>query len=142
MTYHLRGEGLAVAALEALQDPVSKSLRTRYRALRVMAHNSGLAATYAFISSRGAKTGSKQAADYEAVRKVIGKRLYELRFMASPDATPRDTMATISGMTPGDYLRASDDLERLLAWLSRLADAYVADTPSAPSDDPSDPHAG
>lgn len=139
MTFHLRTEGLAVAALTALPDPITKSLRTRCRTLRAMAHSSGLAATYAFISSKAEKVGSREAQDYAQIRESIDRRLLELNLLPQDANTPRQTMTGITEMDSGTYLRASDDIERLLAWMARLAEAYVSSgLPSLADDEVTD----
>lgn len=118
---------MAATAAELLPETVDKELRTRYRQLRAMLHQAGLAATYAFVASKATGRGKLPDA-YRLVAQGIQKRLAALGVLTQdPDsATHRDVFEALGKAEAPDYARASAEVAALAGWLSRLADAvYV-----------------
>lgn len=105
---------------EAVHD---RTLRTRYRTLRVMSHSSGLAATYAYVASKS--RGDKDPAPaYRMVRDGIGAQLAELSLLDPTHAhDPRAVLQRLGSLEALQYATASAQVTVLLEWLARLADA-------------------
>lgn len=124
MTVQRIDQKLAVAAADALPDPVTPDLKTRYRQLRIMLHSAGLAASYAFIASAANKAGSTAEA-YGLVAEGLKKRLTDLRLLTGdPDSlTHVDVLRKLGALDPVQYARASAEAAALVSWLSRLANA-------------------
>lgn len=122
-------QDMAGQAAEILHGvDVTADLRTRYRTLRVMAHTSGLAATYAYVASKSTGRDRDRAEAYRHVRDGIGTRMAGLGLVPRPDSTdPRAVLTALGDMDTVDYLKASSQVTDLLGWLARLADAIVAD---------------
>ena len=115
-------QGLAVAAARALpQDlKVSKELRTRYRQLRAMLQNAGLAATYAFIAAKANPGADKLGTAYAAAERAIREQVFPA---GKVPANARATLARLGEMNAVEYAVASAEAAAFIGWLSRLADA-------------------
>jgi CRISPR/Cas system CMR-associated protein Cmr5 small subunit len=122
-------QGMAQAAEAILRGArVTKKLRTRYRQLRPMLNQSGLAATYAFVASK-AQGNDQLATAYQGVAAAIRGRLHSQGLLTGDPAhtTHSDVFTALGNADPTDYARASADAAALAGWLSRLADALVVD---------------
>jgi CRISPR/Cas system CMR-associated protein Cmr5 small subunit len=130
-------QAMAATAAELLPKTVDKELRTRYRQLRAMLHQAGLAATYAFVASKATGQGKLPDA-YRLVAQGIQKRLAALGVLTQDpaSATHRDVFEALGKAEAPDYARASAEVAALAGWLSRLADAlYVpAEAGHVPAD--------
>lgn len=118
---------MAATAAGMLPDTVDKELRTRYRQLRAMLHQAGLAATYAFVASKATGQGKLPDA-YRNVAEGIRERLATLDVLAQDPATAthQDVFKALGTAGAPEYARASAEVAALAGWLSRLADAvYV-----------------
>jgi CRISPR-associated protein Cmr5 len=118
---------MAATAAGMLPRTVDKELKTRYRQLRAMLHQAGLAATYAFVASKATGTGKLPDA-YRSVAEGIRKRLAALDVLTQDptSATHRDVFEALGKAGALEYARASTEVAALAGWLSRLADAvYV-----------------
>jgi CRISPR/Cas system CMR-associated protein Cmr5 small subunit len=124
MTARRIDQGMAVAAARALPDAFDPELRSRYRQLRIMLHTAGLAATYAFIVSRGAGQ-DKLAKAYQAAGTGITNQLKASGLLETDGASPREILERIGKLKPVEYARASAEAAAFTGWLSRLADAEV-----------------
>ncbi|MBE1533957.1 type III-B CRISPR module-associated protein Cmr5 [Actinomadura algeriensis] len=114
---------MAATAAELLPSPVTRELRTRYRALPVMLRTSGLAATYAYIAAKG--NGDDRLADaYARVARGIRDRLRSQGLLSPEDtADHRAVLRALGAMDTPVYLRAAAEVSALTIWMSRLADA-------------------
>ncbi len=84
-------QNLARTAADLLPDTITKELRTRYRALPVMLHSSGLAATYAFIAAKA--NGDDRLADaYDRVARGIRERLREQSLLTQAQTVDHRTV--------------------------------------------------
>lgn len=117
-------QGMATAAAALLPPQVSQELRTRYRQLRIMLHNAGLAATYTFIAAKAGERSSLAEA-YQKAGEGIRDRLIDAGLLTagSSPVSVRQVVAELGGMDPVQYARASAEAAALAGWLSRLADA-------------------
>jgi len=119
---------------------ISPDLRTRYRQLPTMVRLSGLAATVAYLVSKSGKTGSSKSdleQAYTAVVDGIRARLQEQGYHlgAAPLNSNDALVLRLADLPPGEYARASAEIEALAIWLSRLAEARFkaqSGTPETP----------
>lgn len=117
-------QGMAVAAARVVPQEVGRELRTRYRQLRVMLHTAGLAATYAFITSKARDADEDALAGaYQEVAVAIRDRLAGLGVLDRGTTSPRDVLARLGELSSPDYARASAEVSAFAGWLSRLGDA-------------------
>lgn len=117
-----RDQTLASAAAAAIPEQVTKVIRTRFRALPLMFHSSGLAATIAYLSDK-ADTKNPIGLAYGRVLDKMIDRLAQQGFLTSPAATPTQVLTRLGSLPPPDYARASADLTEFAVWLKRLAEA-------------------
>jgi CRISPR/Cas system CMR-associated protein Cmr5 small subunit len=144
-------QDMAAAAAAMLPPKVDKELRTRYRQLRMMLHNAGLAATYAYIAAKSndpSATGHPQRAPlpaaYRLVAEGIRTRLGRLGLLDGDpaNASHSHVLKRLGEIDTAVYLRASTEITQLAGWLSRLADAMyqpeqtTGDEPGAAAEPP------
>ena len=125
-------QDMAATAARMLPGTVDKELRTRYRQLRSMLHQAGLAATYAFVASKATGAGKLPDA-YRSVAEGIRERLGTLDVLTGDptSATHRDVFEALGKTGAPEYARASAEVAALTGWLSRLADAVYVPTDDA-----------
>lgn len=121
-------QGAALAAGRVLPTTITPVQRRRYRTLRVMIRTSGLAATYAFIAAKaGPATPAADTDDTvaSAYRTVLDHVTTHLTTVGLRDSAmhPVDVIAWLGNLSTDQYARASNTVNELLTWLSRLADA-------------------
>jgi hypothetical protein len=118
-------QDMAAAAAGMLPRPVTQELRTRYRQLRVILHNAGLAATYAFIAAKAGQETGPLARAYDEAGRGIRKRLVVQHLLEGDPAglDAQKVLAQLGAMPGPAYARASTEAAALMSWLSRLADA-------------------
>lgn len=124
----------AAAAILPGDEDLTGELRTRYRQLSSMLHSAGLAATYAYVASKAgdpSEHGLKGA--YGRVREGLERRLEEIGLLAetTEGLRVRDVMTRLGNMGPVEYARASAEAAELVEWLSRLANAVIAEKGTA-----------
>jgi hypothetical protein len=116
------------ASMLPAQAAHDRTLRTRYRTLRVMCHSSGLAATYAYVASKSRGGDKDPAPAYRLVRDGVGDRLAELGLVdRSHTHDPRAVLRRLGDLDALQYTTASAQITVLLGWLARLADAVFTD---------------
>lgn len=127
MTMQRIDQGMAAAAASALPPVVDKELRSRYRQLRAMLHQAGLAGTYAYIAAKAGGPGDtdKLAVAYRRVGEAIRDRLAGLGLLPvdARQLPVAAVMKELGKMDAVQYARASAEASAFAGWLSRLADA-------------------
>ncbi len=110
-------QDMACVAAQFLEEEApSKELRTRFRQLPVQLHNSGLAATYAFLVARSNTSG--RLADIGLLPEKVKT--------ASEPAVHGIVLQALGEMDTTRYARATAEVSLLFSWLRRLAEAvYV-----------------
>ena len=123
MSVRRTDQDLAATAADLLPHPVTKELRTRYRALPVMLHTSGLAATYAYVAAKANGDGALAEA-YRKVARGIRDRLHSQCLLTSEQVTDdRTVLRALGELDTQTYMRAAAEVTALTTWMSRLADA-------------------
>jgi CRISPR type III-B/RAMP module-associated protein Cmr5 len=133
-------QGMAAAAAAILGDePIDRTLRTRYRQLPVMLHTAGLAATYAFVLSKSGGDGKLSTA-YEKVAKGIRMHLVTNGLLpgCTTEGPLHGVLNAMANCDSSTYARAAAEITALAGWLSRLAEARYQ---SEPSTEPARPSA-
>lgn len=123
---------LAVSAARALPDEISKDYLSTLRALPVMLHTSGLAATCAYLLSRAGSNGSgggDKARYLNAVQAVLRDAA---EFVGVP-SLERPPLRLLDDLVANDatYRMAERRARQFAVWLARLAAARHAATEPA-----------
>lgn len=123
MSVRRADQELAATAADLLPHPVTKELRTRYRALPVMLHTSGLAATYAYVAAKANGDGALAEA-YRKVAQGIRDRLRTRGLLGVREAADdRAVLRALGELPTPTYMQAAAEVTALTTWMSRLADA-------------------
>ena len=136
-------QGMARTAAGLLPEATgdnAKELRSRFRHLPVQLHESGLAATYAFLAARSNSASSERLTRaYSAVARQIRAHLANKGLVSAAlttEAEPgvhRAMLSALGGMDWASYARAGHEVSALFSWLRRLADAVYSDTKAEPA---------
>lgn len=115
----------------------AKELRSRFRHLPVQLHDSGLAATYAFIAARSNSASSERLTQaYRDVARQIRTHLADKGLIpdglvgAEEPGVHRAMLSALGDMDWATYARAGREVAVLFSWLRRLADAVYPNTKS------------